>query len=47
MKSTEMVIDFASSLLNVNLREIGRNLKRLDLDDKSMTDLAKIIGNNP
>jgi opine dehydrogenase len=45
MKSAGMVIDFASSLLNVNLRETGRNLERLGLNSKSKAEIAKIIGN--
>ena len=46
MKSTEMVIDFTSSLLDVNLRANGRNLERVGFNDKSGSEIAKIIGNN-
>lgn len=44
MRYTEMVIDFASTLLNVNFRGIGRNLKRMGLNDKSGAEIAKIVG---
>jgi len=44
MKSTEMVIDFTSSLLNVDLRTMGRNLERLGFKDKMGPEIAKIIG---
>lgn len=44
MKSMGLVIDFASSMLNVNFRETGRNLKRLGMDDKSGLEIKKILG---
>ena len=44
MKSAGLVIDFASSLVNVDLRRTGRNLERLGIDDKTGPEIAHIIG---
>lgn len=45
MKYTKMIIELGSSLLNVDLRAIGRNLERLGLNHKSGSEIAGIIGN--